>query len=68
MIIRDLCPPFYITPMPVNINGHGPEMDELKVVKTYYQVWDCIFQDVDEFETIEEANNLINELNKFYEC
>lgn len=55
--------PFYVVTMPVNKEGHGPEMDESKVVVTYYEVWDQSFLSVGSFTTRDRAFAICNVLN-----
>lgn len=50
----------YIIPMPINKDGEGPEMDENKVVKILYEVWDYDFITLAQFETEEEAEEYVS--------
>lgn len=47
--------PFVIIKMPLNKDGGGPEMDQAKVVKTVYEIWDGTEQTVMVCETRHEA-------------
>jgi hypothetical protein len=40
--VDELLPPFYVVPMPLNEQGHGPETDPAEVVVTTWEVWDCL--------------------------
>jgi len=49
----------FISPMPINADGDGPEMNEALVVKTLYQVWDYDFFCIKEFDTQLEAEEYV---------
>jgi len=38
----ELYPPFFAVPMPLNADGHGPEMDPANVAVTTWEVWDAL--------------------------
>lgn len=59
-------PPFIVIPMTVNADGQGPEMDEDKVVKVYWQVWDALNQTVMEYEDEGDAMNFCDLLNLWF--
>lgn len=65
-IPTEIVPPFHVVPMPINVDGEGPEMDPTKVVKTMYEVWDSLNQTIGEFNAIEFANIAVNSLNNLY--
>jgi hypothetical protein len=41
--VDELCPPFYVVPIPINAEGQGPEMDPAKEVGVCWEVWDGLF-------------------------
>jgi hypothetical protein len=47
--------PYLVVPIPLNEDGAGPEMDESRVVKTEWEVWDACCQTVSIHETEGEA-------------
>lgn len=60
------CPPFYVVPMPINAEGHGPEMDQTKVVKTEYEIWDQLYMTYFICDTKSQAESKCLELNDLY--
>lgn len=38
----ELYPPFFVVAMPLNAEGHGPEMQPDMVVVTTWEVWDSL--------------------------
>lgn len=38
--VDELYPPFFVVEMPLNAEGHGPEMDPTKVAGVDWEVWD----------------------------
>lgn len=50
----------YIIIMPINEYRQGPEMDENKVVKILYEVWDYNFTACVQFETEKEAEEYVS--------
>lgn len=44
--IKTFTPPFLIIPMPLNVEGRGPECDVTKIVKNTLEIWDATGQTV----------------------
>ena len=60
---------YFVVDMPVNVFGHGPEMNTNNVVRTVYQVWDdcnvTVFESEDKQESFRKAYEMNIEDLKF---
>ena len=56
--------PFTVVEMPINREGKGPEMDQSKVVKVIFQVWDSNNATFKEFNSEARAEYICRKLNK----
>lgn len=63
-IPKDICPPFYVIPMPLDKDGRGPA-DESETVRTEYQVWDAVNRTLATFDNYRAAEDVAVILNKF---
>lgn len=54
---------FYYVPMPVNADGHGPEMDPAKVRWTQHEIWNELHLSIGTFASEEVAKWVADALN-----